>query len=154
LGVVQTSRELAACYATGVDRRDRDCFLGAFHGDATLLGDRPGARHHRPQYRMYGHDEIGQVIEWIAAYPKTFHMVGQSRYDLQQGVATGEVYCQANHYAVTDQGHVNHVMYIRYQDEYRPGDDGTWRIESRQVLVDWTETHPVDPPIDRSGRER
>jgi hypothetical protein len=147
--VVQTLRELAVRYATGVDRRDRDYFLGAFHDDAMLLVDRPGAR--PPQYRMHGHDEIGRVIERIATYPKTFHMLGQSRYDTQEGEATGEVYCQANHYEVTDQGPVNRVMYIRYQDEYRPGDDGTWRIESRQVLVDWTETHPVDPPIDRSG---
>ena len=41
-------------------------------------------------------------------------------------------------------------MYIRYQDQYRSAGDGMWRIGSRHVLVDWTETHPVDQPVDRS----
>jgi hypothetical protein len=149
--VVQTLRALAARYAVGVDRRDRSYFLGAFHEDATLVADQQGGRHPQPQNRMHGHDEIGRVIDWIAAYPKTFHMIGQCRYDLEERAATGEVYCQANHYVVTDKGNVNRVMYIRYQDQYRTVDDGIWRIDSRQVLVDWTETHPADPLINRSG---
>jgi hypothetical protein len=102
---------------------------------------------------MHGHAEIGRVIERIAVYPKTFHMLGQSRYDVRAGTATGEVYCQAHHYAFTDEGDVNRVMYIRYLDDYLPAADGTWRISSRRVLVDWTETHHVDPPTDRSRRE-
>lgn len=146
----QTLKELSARYAIGVDRRDRAYFLGAFHPDAILLVDRPNARQSQAQQRMHGHDEIGQIIEWISAYPKTFHLIGQSRYDVQESVATGEVYCQASHYQVTDQGAVDRVMYIRYQDQYRSAGDGMWRIGSRHVLVDWTETHPVDQPVDRS----
>jgi hypothetical protein len=144
-----TLRELAARYALGVDRRDRDLFLSAFHPDATLLVE--GSDDQRAPRPMHGHAEIGRVIEWIAAYPKTFHMIGQNRYDLEEKAATGEVYCQANHYAATDKGNVNRVMYIRYQDQYRTVDDGIWRIGSRQVLVDWTETHRTGPLNDRSG---
>jgi hypothetical protein len=154
LEVAHILRGLSTQYAIGVDRRDRSYFLEAFHPDAMLLVDRSSARHPQAQRRMKGHDEIGEIIEWIAAYPKTFHMIGQSRYDVQDGAATGEVYCQANHYAVTDQGNVNRVMYIRYQDEYRSLGDGRWRIGSRHVLVDWTETHPVDSPVDRSRGDR
>jgi hypothetical protein len=147
----QTLRDLSTRYAAGVDRRNRDYFLGAFHPDATMLVDRPGSDQPHP---LHGHQEIGRVVEWIAAYPKTFHLLGQSQYDVSESAAVGEVYCQANHYASTDQGDVNRVMHIRYQDEYRPGADGTWRIGLRQVVVDWTETRPIDLPVDRPGSNR
>ena len=33
----------------------------------------------------------------------------------------------------------------RYRDRYRRN-EGEWRIAERRVLVDWTETRPVNPP--------
>jgi hypothetical protein len=136
-------RSLAASYAAGVDRRQLGVFLSAFHPDASLVvyGARAGAD--RPPNRMQGHDEIGQVVDMIARYPKTFHLLGQSRYEI--GVdgddrASGEVYCSAHHYVAAEDGDKNHVMYIRYEDEYRRDENSGWRIALRAVRVDWTET--------------
>ena len=100
---------------------------------------------------MRGHAEIGRVIEVISRYDRTFHLLGQSRYDRADGggdVLTGEVWCTAHHRwrdAEAQREH-DHVMYIRYEDEYRRGSDDRWRIAARTVGVDWTETRVVDVP--------
>ena len=137
--IEQALRSLAVSYATGVDRRKLDVFLSAFHHDATLVVDRAG----RPPNRMQGHDEIGRIVEMIARYPKTFHLLGQSRYEIgAEGSdrAVGEVYCAAHHNIAAEDGDRNHVMYIRYEDEYRREESTGWRIALRAVRVDWTET--------------
>ena len=141
--VHEALRSLAARYAAGVDRRQRDLFLSAFRPDATLAVHRPQAGPDDKPRLMRGHAEIGRVVELIARYPATFHLLGQGRYQVRGDRATGEVYCVASHYVSSNQGDSNHVMYIRYEDEYRRDHDGTWKIERRDVRPDWTETHPV-----------
>jgi SnoaL-like domain len=86
----------------------------------------------------------------IKRYPKTYHVLGQSTYEIDGDVATGEVYCMAHH-LTPDPGAdppagTNYVMFIRYDDEYRAGADGEWRIADRRVLIDWTETRVANPP--------
>jgi hypothetical protein len=121
-------RSLAAAYARGVDRRDRGLFLSAFHPEATL------------EVRgvvMTGHDQIGTVIERIARYARTFHMLGQSAYEpAAGGEATGEVYCVAHHWTP---GKGDYIMYVRYGDRYA-SHDGRWLIATRRVLIEATET--------------
>jgi hypothetical protein len=131
---------LSARYAVGVDRRRADIFLESFHPDATLTVYGPTAE---PTHRMRGHEEIGRVIDLIAVYPKTYHLVGQCLYDIGAELATGEVYCMAHHFRSDGQQDQNYVMYIRYQDEYHLNADGAWRIASRGVHVDWTETRDI-----------
>ena len=63
-------------------------------------------------------------------------------------VATGEVYCTASHLRQGDGGATNTVMFIRYLDRYACI-DGSWAISVRRVVVDWTESHPVDGTVDR-----
>jgi hypothetical protein len=136
-------RSLAARYAAGVDRRHLDLFLSAFHPGATLAVHRPQAGPDDQPRLMRGHAEIGRVVELIARYPATFHLLGQGRYQVRGDRATGEVYCVASHYMPSAQGDSNHVMYIRYEDEYRRDQGGPWKIERRDVRTDWTETRPV-----------
>jgi hypothetical protein len=136
-------RTLAACYAAGVDRRQLDLFLSAFRPGATLAVHRAQAGPDDEPLLMRGHAEIGRVVELIARYPMTFHLLGQGRYEVHGDRASGEVYCVANHYVPSDQGACNYVMYIRYEDEYRRDRGGPWKIECRDVYPDWTETRQV-----------
>jgi len=138
-------RSLAECYASGVDRRDRTTLLGAFHPDATLAVYDPSDAA-EPVSRREGHDQIGRIPEYLSVYARTFHLLGQSVYDIGDGLATGEVYCVAHHLIPNRHGGTDRVMYIRYEDMYRPDAGGAWKIGTRRVLVDWTETHATDPP--------
>lgn len=119
-------RSLAAAYARGVDRRDRNLFLSAFHPEATL------------EVRglvMTGHEQIGTVIDRIARYARTFHMLGQSAYEpAAGGAAAGEVYCAAHHWTP---GKGDYVMYVRYDDRYA-SHDSAWLITARHVLIDFS----------------
>ena len=130
-------RDLAARYASGVDRRDRDLFLSAFHPDARLAVY-SDSEADEPDSVRQGHEELGQVPSLITRYRRTFHFVGQHRCEIDGDEATGEVYCIARHLTPDDHGGTDFVMHIRYQDRYRR-DDGGWRIAERRVLVDWTE---------------
>jgi len=141
--VVEELRSLSFRYATGVDRRDLDLFLSAFHPDATLTVERPGG----PARPMRGHAEIGRVMERIAVYGLTFHFLGQTAYAPTDAGASGSVACIGHHlWRDEDDGELDHVMYLRYTDEYRTGADGRWRIAARSVVVDWSETRAVDVP--------
>ncbi|MEX2256807.1 MAG: nuclear transport factor 2 family protein [Acidimicrobiia bacterium] len=132
-------RYLAERYASGVDRRDRVLFLSAFLPDARLRVFNPSETSEPSEMR--GHDAIGKVTTRIAKYDRTFHLIGNSRYEVDGASATGEVYCLAHHLDRTGTP-VDHVMHIRYVDEYRRADGG-WKIADRSVLVDWTESRPV-----------
>jgi hypothetical protein len=141
-------RSLSARYASGVDRRDATLFLDVFLPDATLEvhpapDEGPAAPH-----RLHGHDEIARVITSISAYPFTYHLLGQSLYEIRDTTASGEVYCVAHHAGDDGSGARGarstgagslYVMYIRYLDEYRRTPADSWKISVRRVLVDWTE---------------
>src|SRR5437870_10229203 len=87
-------RTLAESYASGVDRRDRDTFLSAFHPDGVLvLLDSTDPT--QVTATRSGHAELSDVTELIARYAKTFHMLGNARYEIDGDRATGEVYCLA-----------------------------------------------------------
>jgi hypothetical protein len=138
-------RRLARNYAAGVDRRDRALFLSSFHPDATLTVVRPADETDTTSATIRGHTEIGAITDAIAKYRSTFHFLGQSGYALTDAGAAGEIHCIAHH-RWTEHAELDHVMYIRYTDDYRLADDDRWRITSRTVLVDWTETRVLDVP--------
>jgi hypothetical protein len=148
--VHEALHSLAASYAAGVDRRQLDLFLSAFHPGATLAVHRPQARSDDEPRLMRGHAEIGRVVELIARYPRTFHLLGQGRYEVDRDRASGEVYCVAHHYVPGDEGARDHVMYIRYEDVYSRDHGGTWKIDRRDVRTDWTETREVHDAPGRS----
>jgi hypothetical protein len=139
-----TLRSLAERYARAVDRRDPELFICVFHSDARLRVYNPGDSA-EPVSDLSGHDEIGTVPQLIGVYPKTFHFIGNATYEISDGRATGEVYCVAHHLTPDRHGGTAYLMYIRYQDAYRAGPDGEWRIADRRVLVDWTATQAANP---------
>ncbi len=138
-------RSLAERYASAVDRRDADTLLGAFHPDATL-GVYSASDPDTPLNRRTGHQGIGGIPAALEVYARTFHLLGQSVYDIGEGVATGEVYCVAHHLIPNRHGGTDRVMFIRYEDTYSPAVDGAWKIATRRVVVQWTETRAVNAP--------
>jgi hypothetical protein len=136
-------RSLAEQYARGVDRHDDvDGFVALFLPDAVIeIYDPSDAA----EPRVVPSERIARIPESIQRYDRTFHFLGQSTYDIGEGEATGEVYCIAHHLTPDQHGGTNYVMYIRYQDTYRPDADGAWKFAQRQLRVDWTETRAANP---------
>jgi ketosteroid isomerase-like protein len=135
-------RDLAERYASGVDLRDADLYISAFLPDATLYvhdtkGDVTGTR--------VGHEELAKIPTLIKQYDKTFHFLGQSRYEINGDEATGEVYCMAHHLSPDRHGGTNFVMYMRYFDTYRRDETGTWKIATRHATSDWTDVRAAIP---------
>ena len=139
-------RSLAERYAQGVDRRVAgDEFVALFHPDAVIAIHDPSESTEARELR--GTERIARIPEVITRYAKTFHHLGQSTYEIGGGEATGEVYCIAHHLTPGAQhGGTDYVMFIRYEDTYRPNDDGAWKFAHRRLRVDWTETRAVNPP--------
>ena len=136
-------RALAEKYARGVDRREVDTFVALFHDDAVILIHDP-SESTEPR-EIQGIERLAKIPEVIKRYPKTFHLLGQSTYDIGDDEATGEVYCVAHHLTPDVHGGTNFVMYIRYEDRYRPDADGAWKFAERRLRVDWTETRAANP---------
>jgi ketosteroid isomerase-like protein len=132
---------LAYRYASAVDRRDREMLLSVFHPDAILRVIRRGTDGEERISTRTGHREVGEITELISRYDRTFHFVGNHRYEVSGDQATGEVYCMARHLALDDRGSTDVVMFIRYHDLYRRGADGSWLVAERDVQVDWSEEH-------------
>jgi hypothetical protein len=142
-------RALAAGYAAGVDRRDRQRFLSVFAPDGVLEMFDAGVTE-APRNSLRGHDELARVTERIAVYDATFHFIGQAAYRADGDGAVGEVYCTARHLTRTRHGATDFTMLIRYVDRYARGAEG-WRIAHRKLFLDWTELHTAirpagDPP--------
>jgi len=127
-------RDLSVRYASAVDRRDGDALAALFSPDAVLTVV-PGPDSSRSETQMVGRPEIRELPGQVAAFRRTFHLLGQSHYDVHGSTASGEVYCVAHHLGEDS----NYVMYIRYQDRYSQSGDEEWRIDQRRVQIDWTE---------------
>jgi SnoaL-like domain len=136
-------RAVAERYASGIDRRDAELFVSAFHPDGRLAIHDPGDSA-EPVSVVVGHEALRTLTERIARYERTFHHLGNARYEVDGDSAIGEVYCVAHH-LTRDRERTDNVMYIRYQDRYRRADDGSWRISERRLVVDWTDAQLVRP---------
>lgn len=142
---IEPLRQLAAHYARAVDQRDRQGFLDVFTNDGRLrVFYRADAT--EPDTELVGPDRLGGVVEAIQRFQRTFHFVGNSTYSIDGSTATGDVYCIAHHLTPQENPDSDYVMHIRYADTYRMDDDGTWRIATRDVRVQWTETRAIDVP--------
>ena len=138
-------RSLAEQYARGVDRRDDvDGFVALFLPDAVISIHDPGESTEPREIR--GSERLARIPESIKRYPKTFHMLGQTTYDIGERDATGEVYCIAHHLTPGQHGGTDYVMFIRYEDTYRRDVEDAWKFAHRRLRVDWTETRAVNPP--------
>jgi len=144
---------LSTGYAFGLDTRDGERFSGVFTPDGSLTIT--FLESSVSPSRSKGHYELRRVPEKLGIYAKTLHVLGQSEYQIDAGTAQGLTYCLAHHYSVGEQGGLDLVMHMSYEDVYNRDADGRWKIASRTGLVHWTETrsttaHAPDHPPARS----
>ncbi len=133
----------AARYAAGVDHRDVDLFLSAFDPEGSLTILPPEGSAAAPRV-MRGHGELAAVIDRIARYDRTFHLVAQCLFSVEgDDTVRSETYCVAHHWKALGGRIEDTVLYIRYEDLCRRGADGEWRIVQRTLHTDGRETRDV-----------
>ncbi|MFF2508190.1 nuclear transport factor 2 family protein [Streptomyces sp. NPDC058067] len=134
-------RRLVETYALAVDRRDRDLLGEVFTPDARLVVHRADGTVGRDRTSA---QERAQILDELAAFRHTFHLVGNHLADVDGSTATGVVYCLAHHYDADPRGSVDLVIPVRYEDDYVRTPDG-WRIAARTVHLLWHErrTYPA-----------
>ncbi|BBF71939.1 nuclear transport factor 2 family protein [Sphingomonas bisphenolicum] len=126
-------RQAADLYAIGADRRDKALWRQVLAEECVIEG---------PGFITQGRDACLQLIDALDhMYRATRHDVLQQRVIIDEDAAVGETYCAASH-LLRDRDAIL-VWAIRYQDAWRRDDEG-WRFTRRSLLLDWTETRPVN----------
>jgi ketosteroid isomerase-like protein len=121
-------------YARAVDRRDWALAATLFTDDAVLASAR---------FELVGVEQILRGLRSVERYRATFHAVHNQTLDIAGDEATGETYCVANH-LLEREGQPRKLDWgIRYEDRYRRGADGAWRLARRELIVDWEQELPV-----------
>lgn len=133
-------RDLVEAYARCADRVDGDGLAALFMPEGVLRIVPRGAES-SPRVRT-GREEIATAIKGLTRYVATFHFVGNHYVTVDGDTGTGEAYCIAHHLLGESGSQVDHVMMIRYQDQYRREPDG-WKLAERELRVDWTEERTV-----------
>lgn len=130
-------RQVLLRYCRGVDRGDveqiRECYHpGSVDVHGRYSGDGPG----------FGEYAVGVLSERYAA---TTHTTGEPLIELNGDSAHVATYVVAYHLSVEplDQAHL-YVFGGRYVDRFSRR-DGSWRIEARVVVRDWSIRHPIPP---------
>ena len=144
---VRALAELSTAYAAAADDRDGDALASLFLPDGVLMvPDVPTDL--RPVLTRTG-AAIRQIPNRLSRCARTFHQTTDHRFEVDGDRATGEVRCVAHHVVahnpddpvVTGAGN-DTVWFIRYRDRY-VRTDGGWRIERRELHLQWVEERPV-----------
>jgi len=117
-----------------IDRRDWDEIPRVFAENACLSG---------PGYSMNGHGELSAGLQQIELYSATLHCIHNQIVTIDGPLATGELYCVANHLYEKDGVPFKMDMGIRYEDRYERGPDG-WRIVERLLNLIWQQDLPLE----------
>ena len=129
-------RSLMFRYAQAVDRRDYAAFQEIFAEEAVLTGYREDPESPDALFRYEGRAVIQESLKAIERYEKTFHLVGNSLFEVSGDGGEGESYCMAHHIYRRDGIAWNRTMAIRYQDRFVRR-EGQWRILSRALRIDF-----------------
>jgi len=135
-------RALMDKYALAVDARDRDAFAALFTPDGVLAVIEPGDP--EPSLTYSGTDELRTVIDLLAPFSTTFHVMANHTATLDAPTARTITYCLAHHLTEAEGADPRDtLMLIRYDDTLHRTPDG-WRFTRRDVLRQWTEYHPAE----------
>jgi hypothetical protein len=139
-------RSLVDAYAAAVDNGDGEAFAALFDPDGVI--ERGPASEISPARVHRGRDDLAAIPGNLAVkYDRTFHFVGNHTSTIDGDGAAGVTYCLAHHLNIDRHGSIDHVMFIRYLDDFRRGSDGQWRFSKRKLVVEWTETRLADPRL-------
>lgn len=154
--------ELICRYMRGLDRLDRELLVSVFHEDGWCdYGFTSGT----PA------EFIDYALGALSDHAANQHMIGNVLIDLDGDEAYGEVYFQAYHKFMGEDGFTDMMIAGRYLDRYEKR-DGVWKFAYRSERVDWSRTEPTndtyfdmatdcyrggrqdDAVYDRSGRRK
>ena len=126
-------RDTADLYAIGADRRDKSLWRQVLAEDCVIDG---------PGFTSVGRENTLLSIDALQEmFRATQHRVHQQAVAIDGDSAVGETYCTAEH-LLRDRDAVL-VWALRYQDQWRREEAG-WRFTRRQLILDWSETRPVE----------
>ena len=135
-------RELFDAYAHCADRRDAEGQMALFTDDTHFVVYMD-AKSDEPTQELRGREALAPVFGNLNQYAATTHFNGQSTVVVDGNQATGECYTIAHHVTIGDDGRRTlMVASIRYLDQYVK-QEGSWYFAERRLLVDWTETRPM-----------
>ncbi|MGY4768764.1 nuclear transport factor 2 family protein [Kribbella sp. CWNU-51] len=135
-------RELFDAYAHCADRRDAEGQMALFTDDTHFVVYMD-AKSDEPTQELRGRAALAPVFDNLNQYAATTHFNGQSTVVVDGNQATGECYTIAHHVTLGDDGRRTlMVASIRYLDQYVK-QEGSWYFAERKLLVDWTETRPM-----------
>lgn len=135
-------RELIDAYAHCADRRDAKGQMALFTEDTHFVVYMD-ARDPEPTQELHGRESLAPVFDALNAYAATMHFNGQSTIELEGDRAGGESYCLAHHLTEADDGsRTMMVASIRYLDTMVKR-EGEWLFAERRLLVNWTDTRPL-----------
>jgi uncharacterized protein (TIGR02246 family) len=135
-------RQLIERYANGADRADGEAVASLFAEDGELVIwlDPQNAQ---PTSTRKGHADIAEAIGRLDEYRATQHVISNSAVDIGGDRATGDTRCTAHHVRDQDHGPQDHILFIRYVDEF-VRIEGRWRIARRELRVQWVSTRHVE----------
>jgi hypothetical protein len=134
---------LATDYAIAADTSNSDLFASVFVPEGHLIVRRT-SQPDATTTDLSGRENLREVPVMLERrFIRTYHFLGQARYEIHGSEANGTVYCQASHLLADDQDEISYVMNIRYEDRYRRSQEEGWRIAERTGWIDWTERRPA-----------
>jgi ketosteroid isomerase-like protein len=135
-------RELVDAYAHCADRRDAKGQMSLFTKDTHFVVFMD-AKSEKPSMEFNRREDLASVFDELNKYEVTTHFYGQSTVVLDGDRATGETYCIAHHVYTSEGKRTLFIASIRYYDVFAKV-EGNWLIAERRLMVDWTDTRPIN----------
>ena len=135
-------RELVDAYAHCADRRDAKGQMSLFTKDTHFVVFMD-AGSENPSIELNRREDLAPVFDELNKYEATTHFMGQSTVVLDGERATGETYCIAHHVSASEGKRTLFIASLRYYDVFAKV-DGKWLFAERKLMVDWTDTRPMN----------
>ena len=135
-------RELVDAYAHCADRRDAKGQMSLFTKDAHFVVFMD-AKSEKPSMELNQREDLAPVFDELNKYEVTTHFIGQSTVILGGDRATGETYCIAHHVLASEGKRTLFIASLRYYDVFAKV-EGKWHFAERKLMVDWTDTRPLN----------
>jgi hypothetical protein len=135
-------RELVDAYAHCADRRDAKGQMSLFTQNTHFVVFMD-ASSEKPSMELNRREDLAPVFDELNKYEATTHFIGQSTVFLDGDRATGETYCIAHHVSASEGKRTLSIASLRYYDVFTKI-EGKWLFAERKIMVDWTDTRPIN----------
>jgi hypothetical protein len=138
----QAVAEVVLRYCRGVDRLDLPAVRACYHDDAV---------DHHTGFDGSADDYVAWLDVVLRRFAGTMHFVGNCLVEVDGDRARAETYGNAHHWGdPVDDPTRNFVSGFRYVDRFERR-DGTWRVEERWAVREWTRSIPTETVRPKEG---